>query len=189
MDKETVENNKFFKHVMDNTIDELPEAINNLTLQTVYAEEIFQTDENGNFLDKNGNITTNKDEYAVEHEWWYLLHDEELCEKNHGVDRDKQCIQDYKITELDVLIDNMRNNIEMATLYQLKADGMIHDLDEDTLNSPVKTSIGGEPVDMGDLPTTDADGNPIKLGNYTVAQMLNYVNAIFKAVDKLEANN
>ncbi len=184
MDKETVESNKFFKHVLDKTIDELPDAINELTLQTVYAEEIFQTDENGNFLDKDGNITTNKDEYVVEHEWWYLLHDEAACEKDHGENRDKQCIQDYHITEMDVLIDNMRTNIEMATLYQLKADGMIHGLDDKTLNSPVRTSIGGVPVEMGDLPL----GEDITLGDYTVVQMLNYIDAVFKAVDILEGN-
>jgi hypothetical protein len=182
MDKKTVESNKFFKHVLDKTIDELPEAINELTLQTVYAEEIFKTDENGNFLDKNGNVTTNKDEYVVEHEWWYLLHDEAACKKDHGVNCDKQCIQDYKITEMDVLIDNMRTNIEMATLRQLKADGMIDGLDDATLNSSVKTSISGVPVEMGDLPK----GDNVTLGDYTVVQMLNYVNAIFKAVDLLE---
>ncbi len=185
MDTETVENNKFFKHVLDKTIDELPEAINELTLQTVYAEEIFQTDENGNFLDKDGNITTNKDEYVVEHEWWYLLHDEETCKNEHGAGCNKQCIQDYKITEMDVLIDNMRANIEMATLYQLKADGMIHGLDDKTLNSPVRTSISGVPVEMGDLP----QGGEITLGDYTVVQMLNYVDAVFKAVDVLEGND
>ena len=182
MDEETVESNKFFKHVMNETIDDLPEAINNLTLQTVYAEEIFQTDENGNFLDKNGNITTNKDEYAVEHEWWYLLHDEELCEKDHGEDRDKQCIQDYKITELDILIDNMRANIEMATLRQLKDDGMIHDLDEETLNSPVRTKISGVDLNMDGLPS----GEGVTLGDYTVVQMLNYVNEIFKVLDEID---
>lgn len=182
MDEKSVKDNKFFKHVLDKTIDELPEAINELTLQTVYSEEIYQTDENGNFLDKNGNITTNKDEYAVEHEWWYLLHNKEACAKEHGPSCDKECIQDYKITEMATLIDNMRTNIEMATLYQLKADGMIHDLDDATLNSPVRTSVSGVPVEMGDLPT----GEGITLGDYTVVQMLNYVNAIFKAVDKLE---
>ena len=182
MDSETVESNKFLKHVLDKTIDELPDAINDLTLQTVYSEEIFQTDEDGNYLDKNGNITTNKDDYVVENEWWYLLHDKAVCESEHGADCDKQCVQDYAITEMDVLIDNMRTNIEMATLFQLKRDGMIDGLNDTTLNSAVKTSIGGEDLDMGDLP----QGENVKLGDYTVVQMLNYVNAIFEAIDKIE---
>lgn len=184
MDKESVENSKFLKHVMDETIDDLPEAINELTLQTVYADEIFKTDEDGNFLDKDGNITTDKDEYVVEHEWWYLLHDEAVCENEHGEGRDKECIQDYKITEMGVLIDNMRTNIEMATLFQLKADGMIDGLDDDTLNSKVRTTISGQDIDMGDLP----QGENVKLGDYTVVQMLNYVNAIFDAIDEIEGN-
>ena len=182
MDGETVESNKFFKHVLDKTIDELPDAINGLTLQTVYSEEIFQTDDNGNFLDKNGNITTSKDEYVAEHEWWYLLHDKAVCESEHGKGCDKQCVQDYAITEMDVLISNMRANIEMATLFQLKADGMIDGLDDKTLNSSVRTSISGVTLEMGDLP----QGEGVKLGDYTVVQMLNYVNAIFEAIDKIE---
>ena len=182
MDAKSVEGNKFFKHVLDKTIDELPEAINELTLQTVYAEDIYLTDDNGNFLDKDGNITTNKDEYVVEHEWWYLLHHQETCDAEHGASCNKDCIEDYKITEMGTLINNMRTNIEMATLNQLKADGMIDGLDDATLKSPVRTSISGVEVDMGDLPTDDG----ITLGDYTVVQMLNYVNSIFKAVDKLE---
>jgi hypothetical protein len=59
---------------------------------------------------------------------------------------------------------------------------MINGLDDATLKSPVRTSISGVEVDMGDLPTDDG----ITLGDYTVVQMLNYVNSIFKAVDKLE---
>ena len=185
MDAESVENNKFFKHVLNETIDSLPDAINELTLQTVYAEEIFQTDEDGNFLDKDGNITTDKNEYVVEHEWWYLLHDEAVCNENHGNSCDGQCIEDYAITEMDTLITNMRNNIEMATLFQLKEDGMINTLSDETMNSPVRTSISGQAIEMGDLP----QGEGVKLGDYTVAQMLNYVNAIFKAIDQLEAND
>ena len=181
IDEETMSTNKFFKHVKDETIESLPGAIDNLTLQQVYATEIYKTNADGEFIDKNGNVTTNKNEYVIEHEWWYLLHDEQLCSAEHGADRDKQCIQDYKITELNVLIDNMRKNIEAATLYQLKEDKMLDALDDNTLNSSVKTKIGGQSIDMTGLPT---DKNT--LGEFTVVEMLNYVNAIFKAVDLLE---
>lgn len=182
MDEETINSNKFFKHVKDETIESLPNAINNLTIQKVYDTEIFKTDANGNFLDKNGNITTNKDEYVVEHEWWYLLHNKDVCEAEHGASCDKECIQDYNITEMDTLIKNMRNNIEQATLNQLKADGMIDGLDDATLGSNVKTSILGNALDADKIPT-----GKTKLGEFTVVEMLSYVNAIFKVVEAIEA--
>lgn len=182
MDEETMNSNVFFKHIKDETIETLPNAVNNLTIQQVYETDIYVTDENGNFLDKNGNVTTNKDEYAIEHEWWYLLHDEAICEAEHGAGRDKQCIQDYKVTELAMLITNMRKNIEGATLNQLSEDGMITALDKNTLNSTVKTQIKGIPLDMTGLPTDKQ-----KLGEFTVVEMLNYVNAIFKVVETLES--
>lgn len=181
IDEETINGNKFFKHVKDETIDSLPSAIDTLTLQQVYDTEIFKTDANGNFLDINGNVTTNKDEYVVEHEWWYLLHNKDVCTAEHGASCDKECIQDYKITEMDTLIENMRKNIEEATLYQLKADGMIEHLDDSTLDSKIKTSIGTQSIDMTGLPTDKK-----KLGEFTVVEMLNYVNAIFKAVEAIE---
>ena len=181
IDEETINTNKFFKHVKDETIDSLPSAIDTLTLQQVYDTEIFKTDANGNFLDINGNVTTNKDEYVVEHEWWYLLHNKDVCTAEHGASCDKECIQDYKITEMDTLIENMRKNIEEATLYQLKEDGMIEHLDDSTLDSKIKTSIGTQSIDMTGLPTGKQ-----KLGEYTVVEMLNYVDAIFKAVEALE---
>ena len=180
IDEETMNSNMFFKHVQDETIETLPNAINGLTIQQVYETDIYKTDENGNFLDKNGNITTNKDEYAVEHEWWYLLHDSEVCAAEHD-GCDGQCIEDYKVTELSTLITNMRKNIEGASLRQLKNDGMINALDESTLDSSVKTSIKGYPIDMTGVPT-----GKTKLGEFTVVEMLNYVNAIFKAIEQID---
>ena len=181
IDEETMNSNIFFKHVQDETIETLPEAVNSLTLQQVYEKDIYKTDADGNFLDKNGNITTNKDEYVIEHEWWYLLHDEEICEAEHGEGRDKQCIQDYKVTELSTLISNMRRNIEAASLRQLKDDGMIDQLDEATLNSSVRTSIKGIAIDMSGIPA-----GKTTLGEFTVVEMLNYVNAIFKVIDQID---
>ena len=182
MDEETIASNMFFKHVQDETIETLPNAINNLTIQQVYEKDIYKTDVDGNFLDKDGNVTTNPDDYVIEHEWWYLLHDEAICEAEHGEGRDKQCIQDYNVTELAALITNMRKNIESATLNQLSADGMISALDKATLNSSVKTQIKGVPLDMTGLPTDKQT-----LGEFTVVEMLNYVNAIFRVVEQIES--
>ena len=179
---EAMNSNLFFKHVQNETIETLPDAINSLTLQQVYEKEIYVTDNDGNFLDKFGHVTTDKAQYVVESEWWYLLHDETVCSGEHGSSCNKQCIEDYVITEFSTLIPNMRRNMETATLRQLKADGMINALDDRTLNSTVKTSIKGIPLNMEGLPTDKE-----KLGDFTVVEMLNYVNAIFSVIESLES--
>ena len=76
----------------------------------------------------------------------------------------------------------MRKNIECASLSQLKEDGMIDALDDATLNSSVKTSIKGVSIDMSGLPA-----GKTKLGEFTVVEMLNYVNAIFKVIDQIDS--
>ncbi len=109
-DEET-QDNIFLKHVQNETIDTLPDAINDLTFTDVYAQDIYKTvgigdssyspDANGEksyFIDKNGDpvkdangnivytgddISTVKDNLVVTSTWWYLLHNDEQCHKMH----------------------------------------------------------------------------------------------------------
>ncbi len=109
-DAET-EDNIFLKHVQDETIDTLPDAINDLTFTDVYAQDIYETvgindsnysnEANGlksYFVDANGkpvkyadgtivytgdDISTVKDKLVVTSTWWYLLHNDEKCHEAH----------------------------------------------------------------------------------------------------------
>ena len=161
LDDATIQSSDFLKHVQYETIESLPDALNNLTVQQVYASDIYK---NG----KNGELTA---------AWWYLL-------TINGVE------QQYKVTEMDHLIENMKNNVHDATIRKLHDDGMITDLDEHTLSAAViydltpslKTTLDANSIPYGD---PDGDGKPVQIGDLTVTQMMLYVNAIFDAIDDL----
>lgn len=181
--KEAVEENRFFKHVQDETVESLPHAIEELTIQQVFADSVYKTDADGNFLDKNDNITTNRDEYVLEGSWWYLL----TSYDEHG----NEVVKDYTLNEMDALIANMKTNVHNATIRKLYKDGMITDLDPTTLNSEVRGSITSSP--LGDMTETlqnkgipySIGENKAYMGDLTVEQMMNYVNVVFETIGKL----
>lgn len=122
MDESSITNNKFLKHVKDTVISDLPNAIEKLTIQQVFEEEIF---ENG----------------SVKGEWWYMLHNEADCvAAGHTDPHTCTCVSDYGLKEMNTLIDNMKNNIHLSTLDKLAADGMLT-FGDGMLNSEVFTEI------------------------------------------------
>ena len=195
IDEETMNSNLFFKHVQDETIETLPSAINNLTLQQVYANEIFKQDANGNFLDKNGNITTNKDEYVVKGIWWYLLHDENNCKANHGVGCDRKCVEDYNVTQLSKLVPNMQENVHLSTLNDLADNGLVQ-FSGSTLDSPIKTQVTVPVLGTYYVKVKDSNGNTVNaseafagkasLGELTVEEILQYVDGVINLFAQIE---
>ncbi len=146
-DDDTMDTNRFLKHVKDETIDSLPTAIDNLTIQTVYKDKIDPDDD--------GVITGT---------WWYLLHKD-------GV------MTDPKISEMDNMVENLKANVHESTISQLQQDGMITGLTGD-LTTPIKTNIAGVALDLTGTGITDS----MTIGDLTVSQMFNYVNAILDAI-------
>ena len=123
MDEALIAGNKFLKHVKDTVIEDLPNAIEELTIQQVFEDEIF---------DGAG---------VVKGEWWYMLHNETDCRSaGHSDPHVCTCVSDYGLKEMDTLIDNMKNNIHLSTLDKLAADGMLA-FGPDMLNSDVITDI------------------------------------------------
>ena len=92
---------------------------------------------------------------------------------------------DYKLTEFTSLVNNMTYNMTHATLYDLNEDHIIS-LDNQTLDTPLLSSINLGFTSIS-LPTyTDAEGNPItKLGQLTVEQMLEYTADVLAAINSL----
>ncbi len=176
--EDQVVNDQFLKHLGNETVATLPDKLKELTIQQIMPEDVYVNDGNGNFLDKNGNITTNESEYVVERTWWYLLHDEATCDAEH-TDCDKSCIGEYKLSAMELLVTNMSTNMESATLNQLAKDEMM-EMDEATLNTDVTTSILGIPIDG----TESYAGK--KLGDLTATEILNYTSIIVVAIDNLE---
>ena len=158
------------KHVQDVIIDDLPAAINDLTVWQVYGSDIFEEGHEG---DPN---------YLKSNTWWYLLN-------VNGV------IEDYKISEMELMIDNLKENIHYATLQQLKDDGMIQ-FGPSTLGESIKykiyytttqyieVMIEGEKAENV---LVYADGTPKQTyGELTVEEMLLFVDGMISAVNELE---
>ena len=140
-DEAGLDTNFVLKHVADNKIDELPRAIENLTVQQVFAEEIYKhkkdsdnqflyfVDENGAQLyynEVNGKWYTSSDftegtqsARVMEGTWKYLL----MATPEGETEKIEQ---NYKLSEINKMINNMKENVRDATLAQLYVDGLIN---------------------------------------------------------------
>jgi hypothetical protein len=174
--EDQIVNDQFLKHLGDETVDSLPVKLKELTIQQVMPEDVFVTDADGNFLDKFGNITTNEDEYVVKRMWWYLLHDEATCSADH-TDCNGDCIGQYKLSAMELLVNNMSTNMQAATLNKLSEDEMMT-MDPDTLNTAVITEIAGTPI-----PGMERFAGKTTLGELTATEILDYTSIYIKAVD------
>lgn len=155
MDKEDIENNKFLKHVTNYTITDLPKALEELSINEVYADEIY---------DANGN---------VQGAWKYLI-----C--TYG--SNGQLIEhEYTLNHLDPLIDNMKENIHQTTLNELAHDGIINFSDE-TLSHGIKTQIYSP--DQGGYVAIDLDflHGKTSIGELTLDEMIEYTDTIVQLI-------
>ena len=148
-----LENNKILKHLQNETIAELPDAVANLTVGQVFEDDIYKTTEvtegegdnavtTSYFIDANGNPlvynetdgkyyikgTATEGHRVLKGSWKYLLTDE------NGNER-----LDYKIAGetkdgesdgMSAMMDNMTRNIQKATLETLVEDEIIDLSDE-----------------------------------------------------------
>ncbi len=164
-DAEKLSSNKFLRNLQNETIDNLPDAIDQLKVTQVYEEEIFEHDTKGNVIYENG-------QKKVVRKWWYLLHDATSCKpgtqghESCGTSN-KNCISDYAVKDLNTLISNMQTNVNAASVADLKADGMITGLEDGTLTTNIK------PVEGYSVP-----GGKQTIGELTVTELLLYVNAL-----------
>lgn len=112
---EEINSNQILKHVGSATIDELPDAMLNLSVGQMFESEIYETDGT-----------------TLKGTWKYLLTDESGTPN-----------VDYKVaTDMGALLENMTRNVHDATLNELSADGIL-DLEDSMLNTVVLDSIGG----------------------------------------------
>lgn len=181
MNEEDIYENKFLKHVADETLETLPGALDELTIQEVYEEEVY---------DDDGNL---------ESEWWYLLINEDGEEGT------------YTIKQMDELMENMKRNIHDATLQKLSDDGIIKfsgaTLNSELVTEVRYGSGEGEyhtvyvytkDTDLdGDIDHYDerqpinevfknADGTPkTHVGHLTVEEMIYYVDGLLVVIDML----
>ena len=169
--EENVEENTFLKHVADSTVDELPDAIQNLTFGQVFEQDMYLTDD-GNYVDKNGNIVSEENRVLMG-EWKYLLKDE-----------DGNINTDYKISsDMDKLLENMTRNVQNAPLNDLKEDGIM-DFDDEMLNTDIRTGFTiGDHTELIDF---TAPTGKTKLGDLTTLEMLDYLTATLNVMNKFD---
>lgn len=154
MDEEDLDNNKFLKHVKGYTIKELPKALEDLYINDVYADEIY---------DANGKVMG---------AWKYLL-----CSYENGT----LVEHEYTLNHLDPLIDNMKENIHQTTLFDLADDGMIS-FSKETLEHQIKTQIYS--VDAGGYVAIELDflHGKTHIGELTLDEMIKYTDTIVELI-------
>lgn len=183
------------KHVKNETIESLPTAIENLTIQQVFENDIYKRNPNGDFvLDGNGNR-------VLLGSWWYLLHNAADCKANGHTESHCGCYSDYTIESMNVLIDNMKDNIHLSTLQQLSDDGLLT-FGSGMLNSRIITDITVAnntfhvkvrvPDENGNFPANadtlaaDAFAGKNRLGELTVEEMIEYAEGLIIIVEQID---
>ncbi len=168
--------NTFLKHVLDCTVEELPDALEHLTVEQVFESSIYKNDGNGNYeTDLNG-------DRIVVGMWKYMLRDEG--------DTDADILTgSHDITDLNLLVTNMTRNITHAPLNELKDDGIITGLNESTLQTTIIKSISVPSTTYPFTPTqyTLYIGTKETIGEMTVEELLAYVDNLIVALSALNS--
>lgn len=202
MSEEELERNTILKTLKDVSVDGLPNAINNLTIEDAFSEHFsyrtrdehgniysYHINENGEFVDDNGKVMAgltlidinnnpvsmeDKDQ-ALTGTWKYLLMD--------GKDEHGKIIirHDYTLVNLDNTASHLTENIETATLFELSRDGIVNNLsglDDDINPIFLNTKI---PVKTGEGHTEEktlAELGYTKLGYFTIEHLLTFVTVL-----------
>lgn len=164
-----LENNKILKHLQNETIADLPDAVASLTIGQVFENEIYKTKdvtvgEGENavtttyFIDKDGNVlvpdatgekyyiqgTETESQRVLKGSWKYLLTDE-----------NEQVRLDYKIAGetvdgeadgMSAMMDNMTRNIQKTDLITLVNDEIITLSDEQKLKLEAKPDLASKTI-------------------------------------------
>lgn len=133
--KTTAEKNFLLKHVQDETISSLPTAITELTVNEVFSDKVYS------------NPGAAPADRILTGTWAYLL-------KDPTTGKEVEC----KLNEIETLVNNMTQNVQTASLTQLRADNMLTVTTEEGQPDPLSASIAktdlfvaGSKETLGDL--------------------------------------
>ena len=134
-----VGDNFILKHLKDSTLSTLPDDISELTIEDVFADDIY--DEHGN----------------MKGTWKYLL--------DNDISTDEE-IEKHSLNDMGTLITNMTENFQKATLKDLKADGILPGLSDELLTTNIPFILKPRPnaTTYGDLNITELFNLVGKLG-------------------------
>lgn len=160
----TVEDSNRILHLLkDETIKTLPNAINELKLVDVYPDMIY---------DAHGNLNG---------EWEYMFKDPASGEVH----------TEYTINDMNKLVDNMKQNIQHATLYDLRDHGLIEESTDLDIEIKRKISLrsGTYNHNFEDDPELSfLVGHPEiqYIGQLSVSQTMTYMLVVFDVISEVE---
>ena len=195
------EGNVILQHLDHYTVDELPKAIDNLTIAQVFEKDVYITVPSlsglTTFLAPNG-VTS----YHVQtdEKGNYYLYNSEKVRSGAFIDRTGKPVEgedrvltgtwhylltdpngekspeDYTVVEISALVNNMTTNVQNASLNELHANGLINTADS------LRNTALIPAISMLD-PTAFA--GKTTLGELTVTQITRYLELIIVAYDRL----
>lgn len=167
--------NKLLKHLAEKPIDDLPQAINALTIDDVFGEHFYYRAynpatgaytsyrKNGNYqpIDNDGNLVNGA--YFVD------INNQSVDINSDGVvtraEADRALTGTWKyllmerkadgtftinhqhtIVEIDGIMDYMSDNVHAATVRELKLDGIVKNIDSATLNKVIIGKMGSTEI-------------------------------------------
>ncbi len=192
--EEIVNGNRFLKHVQGETIENLPNAIIQLSIAEVYNDQVYKTNAAGtHYLDKDDQViaavgaeltSEQKARLVLKGTWKYLLSDPT------GV----KAPEEYTLDNFSDLVLNMTANMQTATLYSLDQDGIV-DLTDETLNTELIAEIGHDTNGDGDfddpydikvvvpnIPQDEHGNNKTYLHEMTITEILTYASNVLSAI-------
>ncbi|MBQ8446174.1 MAG: hypothetical protein IJX31_00175 [Clostridia bacterium] len=163
--------NFYLKHLSDSTLKTLSTDINSLTVIELFEDVIeYKTDAQGNIVYENGHP-------VLKGTWKYLL----TYNPDNPHSYSYVAPEEYAVTDMSKLIENMHNNIESATLHELHDDGVIPHLGEDanrTLDQKLlPTVLTAKANEISTLLGLSASQNitTMTIGDLTVLQVSDYL--------------
>ena len=129
------ETNSILKLIADTPIDKIPDKVNELTIGDVFAKDIYFTNANGQYTDKNGNVVSEENK-VMQPIWKYMLTPE-----NETSPR-----LDYKLTsDINALTENIQANIQSKTLNELAEDDVLENMNTTAFDKEIPSYISSMP--------------------------------------------
>ena len=167
--------NFYLKHLSTSTIETLSTDINNITVMQLFADSME--------YDSYGNVIGT---------WKYLLKWNWDSSDANAPNKDYVAPEDYKVSDMSAMIENMHNNIEVATLHELHDDKMLAHLDDNTLDAKlvyrialVDFSSNVEAITGQPIVDADNDGciDNMTIGDLNVLQVSRYLSLVLNAIN------
>ena len=189
-----IDTNPMLKHLKDTPINELGAAVETLTFEQVFYDQIYRKNASGQFVDENDNVVS-EDNRVLGDIWHYMLtglvtdeYGNQVYEADGVTPKKDNFADKYSIVnDMDKLIENMKREVHDATLDRLAHDKILQ-ISDSILNDTIITEIraGGITFTV-DVPSSANIPTNARIGSLTTEQILVYVEALLATIDKINS--